>query len=141
MSNPSTPALPLSTPDRSIRTRSSQRRRSISEERAQTVNLPPTTPLEPLKTPRRPQSTMRGETTTPIQLTEEVQQQVSEFVEDNFDIKTSSSKKAPKTSRVNRSLARRSARTDFSSLQSAPSPTEDIEPRETTTNTPRVAFA
>ena len=155
MSSPSTPALPLSTPgikidvqfrfhsrvlDRSSRARSSHRRRSVSEERAQTVNLPPSSPLEPLKTPRRPQSMMRGETTTPIQLTEDVQQQVSEFVEDNFDIKTNSSKKPSKTTRINRSLARQSARTEFSSWQSAPSPTEDLEPRETTTN-PRVAFA
>lgn len=70
-------------------------------------------------------------------MTDDVQQQVSEFVEDNFDIKTTSSKKTSKTGRVNRSLARRSARTDYSSRQSAASPSEDTESREN----PRVAFA
>ena len=126
--------------DRPSRTRSSHRRRSISEERSQSAILPPTSPLDPIKTPRRPQSTTRGEATTPIQLTDDVQQQVFEFVEDNFDIKTTSSKKTSKTGRVNRSLARRSARTDYSSRQSIPSPSEDMEPRENPPN-PRVAFA
>jgi hypothetical protein len=74
-----------------------------------------------------------GTLTTPIQLTDDVQQQVSVFVEDNFDIETSPRKKPLKTIK-----GRRSARTDFSSWKSfpssAPSPFDDNEQKQTMTN-------
>lgn len=156
MSNPSTPALPLPSPgiildpfilliyiylDHSSRPISSRRRRSISNERAQSAVISPTLPLDPIRTPRRPQSVIHGDMTapTPIHFHDNVQQQVSMFVEDNFDIKTSGCKKTSKHSKT----TQRSARTDFSSwktnLTSIPSPIDDNDQRKTVT-TPKIAF-
>ena len=84
---------------------------------------------------RRPQSTFYREGTlaTPIQLTDDVQQQVSVFVEDNFDIETSPRKKPLKNTKT-----LRSARTDFSSWKSfpssAPSPFDGNEKRKPMTD-------
>ncbi len=76
---------------------------------------------------------------TPIQYTDTVQRQISTFVEDNFDIKTTASKKTSK----NTKSTQRSVRTDLSSwksnLTSIPSPLEENDERKTVT--PKVAFA
>ncbi|CAF4406897.1 unnamed protein product, partial [Rotaria sp. Silwood2] len=149
MSNPSTPIISNPTPDHPSQTASSSRRsrhRSISDERVQSAITSPTTPLGSIKTRRRPQSARRGDLSapTPIQLTDEVRQRVSIFVEDNFDIKSISSKKSSKHNTTSRSTGQRSARTDFSSwksvVTSAPSPVDENDQRKTAMN-PRVAFA
>jgi hypothetical protein len=161
MSNPSTPAIPAETPGIDIfvrfiilfnflgrlsRARSNRRRRrSVSAERPQSAVIYPASPLPPLTARRRPQSIAHGDiiAPTPIQLTDGVQQQVSIFVEDNFDIETSKNKKTSKYTKANRSIGQLSARTDFSSwktpLTSVPSPFDDPEQKQTPTN-PKIAF-
>jgi hypothetical protein len=71
---------------------------------------------------------------TPFQLTDDVQQQVSMFVEDNFEIETSTKKKIPKYTK-----GKLSARTDFTSykspINSARTPLTDHEQKQTSTNT------
>ncbi|CAF1140638.1 unnamed protein product [Rotaria sordida] len=148
MSNPSTPAISNPAPDHPSQTISNSHRRSTSEERIHSAVISPTTtPLDSTKTRRRPQSARRGDFSapTPIQLTDEVRQRVSIFVEDNFDIKSISSKKSSKThNTTSQSTGQRSARTDFSSwksiVTSAPSPIDENDRRKTATN-PKVAFA
>ena len=120
----------------------SSRRRSISNERSHSAAL---SPLDPLKTHRRPHSAIRADLTapTPIQLNDDVQQRVTVFVEDNFNIKSGTSRKS-KTTKPSYSTGQHSARTDFSSwksiVTSVPSPFDENDRRKTTTN-PRVAFA
>ncbi|CAF3705125.1 unnamed protein product [Rotaria sp. Silwood1] len=149
MSNPSTPILSNPTSDHPLQTVSSSRRshrRSISEERTRSAVTSSTTPLELIKTRHRPQSARRIvlSASTPIQLTDEVRQRVSIFVEDNFDIKSISTKKSSKNYTTSTSTGQRSARTDFSSwksvITSAPSPIDENDRRKTATN-PKVAFA
>ncbi|CAF2064050.1 unnamed protein product [Rotaria magnacalcarata] len=152
MSNPSTPPLLSNpTPDHPLQTassgRRSRRRRSLEEEqRAQSAIIPPITPIDPAKSRRRPQSVIRGEISapTPIQLRPDIQQRVSDFVEENFHLKSASSKKAIKTSKTGYSSGQQSERTDLSSWQSGltskPNPSDENDRRKTTNN-PRVAFA
>jgi hypothetical protein len=158
MSNPPTPALPIASPglqnspifsslnssflDQSSRPISS-RRRSISDERSHSAVL---SPLDPLKTRRRPLSAIRADVSapTPTQLNDDVQQRVTVFVEDNFNIKSGTRRKTSKNTKPSRSTGQHSAQTDFSSwksiITSAPSPFDENDRRKTTTN-PRVAFA
>ena len=151
MSTPATPLVPAETPgidtflyfpilsiilDRQSRTRSGRRRRSLSAERPESTIVSLNSPVPPLTARRRPQSTARGDMTaaTPFQLTDDVQQQVSMFVEDNFDIETSTKKKIPKHRK-----GKLSARTDFtaykSPIDSARTPITDHEQKQTVTNT------
>lgn len=104
--------------------------------RARSTAVTPRTPLDHSKSPQRSQSMFRQEPVinTPLPLTDDVQQQVSVFVEDNFHIQSSSHKKSSKN---------RSARTDYSSWKSfrisQASPFEEADERKTLNNT-RVAF-
>jgi len=104
--------------------------------RARSTAVTPRTPRNHSKSPQRSQSMLRQDTmlNTPFPLTDDVQQQVSVFVEDNFHIQSSSHKKSSKN---------RSARTDYSSWKSfqlsQASPFEEVDERKTLNNT-RVAF-
>lgn len=121
----------------------SSRRHSVSPQRVQSAIVSPTFPLDPIKTSRRPQSVTHADTTapTPIHFNDDVQHQVSLFVEDNFDIKTSGTKRTSKRTKS----TQRSARTDFSSwkstLTSMPSPIDDNNDQSRKSTTPKVAFA
>lgn len=118
------------------------RRRSLSEERGQTDIVPSATPVDSGKTKRRPQSTMRGDVTapTPIQLRPDIQQRVSVFVQENFHIKSASTKKTVKSNKTNFSSSQRSEQTEFSmqsGLSSIPNTIDENEGK----STPKVAFA
>jgi hypothetical protein len=69
---------------------------------------------------------------------------VTVFVEDNFNIKSGSTRKTPRNIKPSHPIGQHSARTDFSSwksvVTSAPSPIDENDRRKTATN-PRVAFA